>query len=1256
MYAVLILLAFVSLPAVCQRMQVFLNQGEIHIRPILIENRRILIEHHERIAFWDIDRSMLLCNFSMPNQYISGVPTSQQPVVMSATGKFLATATHDSVYIYSVLTQELSFRFRNPINEFVGTVFSFTADENYLVYSRYSFNQTPVRFLNTTTWDTVRMAPMPTENPDDMVIIGNHLLVRSQTSLVDYIIGDNALTPMPTRVSIDSSKIDPTTRTRFFSYDNDRAVILYQGTTTQVALLNLKSGETEKVFSFPFETNRHQWDAPAQWLVFLPDTYNKDSNQVTFLNLRTGATATRSMSAKMKSGWQKSAYGDTRMEAGNFIINCHDEKKIRGIAFETRREWSIDADIQLDWIHFTHGKILYRTVEDRTQKHYRMFNTSNSKTSVITTGDVSYIPLHTLSQTDKINLIEKRASNRYALGSFHENESFEPFKWMGTSTLPVTSRVVGKVGASYVIKLSAPKTAIDETNEFWDMPRIYNPLTQTPGRYVMHEITTGENGNLETMDIDHRIASEGYFNIHYTKNEYGYNQLDSIALVDIATDRMVANVSGQKIDVVFGNNKGSLSLATEIHFTRDKNRIVFLINSQLFVLEIQNGVLTELRSLDLQKLTNKYLSYPRLSFINNESKILVHESGISDNNLYVIDLVSLTMVGKFLSKSKIVASPQSYPHAVLISKNRMELWNVEANKIIKDFPWANQKWMMNSARTLFNDDGTLFMIHEASSLLGVYKTASGQKVNEWSAAGQVKIISFRGSLLYGLSDQGVPFTIDIRTKARTNFKSTFVIHQIVDSEFLLESDSLLLTTGTSDINIWNLKAKNLFRKIFLLDSTNLFVMNDSLHYRMGKENMGSVLIRSGRVVSEASQIDLMYNRPSVFATGKDPYSIAQRRLLDNAYKKRLRVGGVNGTRVISDLTIDVTNKSALSSFTSSEKVELKLAFRSERSRLVAIHVLVNDVPVTERKGFVTRPTVSKDTTISLLLGEGYNRVEVYGVDSEGKHSNHFPLHFQLTRPTAPVSKIYFIGIGIDRFADPKHNLNWSVKDIRDLAKRLKAKMGESIVIDTLFNECVTIENVLKMKLQLLKSSVDDKVIVAYSGHGLLSDDMDYFLSTYWVDFSKPEVNGLPYTIFETLLDNIPARKRLMLIDACHSGELDPESIPSIPSKKGNTVIVGNRTIGIKSSFELMKELFVDVGKQSGATIISAASGTQFANEYDDLKNGVFTYSILEAMSTYSKMTVNELKRIVSKRVDELTSGKQQPTFRNEMLDFDWEVW
>jgi hypothetical protein len=51
----------------------------------------------------------------------------------------------------------------------------------------------------------------------------------------------------------------------------------------------------------------------------------------------------------------------------------------------------------------------------------------------------------------------------------------------------------------------------------------------------------------------------------------------------------------------------------------------------------------------------------------------------------------------------------------------------------------------------------------------------------------------------------------------------------------------------------------------------------------------------------------------------------------------------------------------------------------------------------------------------------------------------------------------------------------------------------------------------------------------------------------------------------------------------------------------------------------MQELFANVGRGTGATILSAAAGTQFAIEDNKQQNGYFTYSILELMEAKENM-------------------------------------
>ena len=109
-------------------------------------------------------------------------------------------------------------------------------------------------------------------------------------------------------------------------------------------------------------------------------------------------------------------------------------------------------------------------------------------------------------------------------------------------------------------------------------------------------------------------------------------------------------------------------------------------------------------------------------------------------------------------------------------------------------------------------------------------------------------------------------------------------------------------------------------------------------------------------------------------------------------------------------------------------------------------------------------------------------------------------------------------------------------------------------------------------------------------------------------------------MLDGLLDDIPARKKLLLLDACNSGENDEgfaKMDNSSTDGRGANVKIGDEIVK-ESNFKKMKELFVNVRNNSGAYIISATGGIQKALEGEavmldgkPIENGSFTYAVLE---------------------------------------------
>ena len=568
------------------------------------------------------------------------------------------------------------------------------------------------------------------------------------------------------------------------------------------------------------------------------------------------------------------------------------------------------------------------------------------------------------------------------------------------------------------------------------------------------------------------------------------------------------------------------------------------------------------------------------------------------------------------------------------------IWNAETGRLINtikiDYRWASPK------DAVFNADASLFSVRFMTRFFFIPKS---------DPASLVEVRNVKdGSLKYTLSEH---------TAA-------------VNSCVFAKKNGLVLTSSQDNTcKLWDVNMGKVKNTFFVLDSNDYFNQIPAGYYHCSP-NAAKLLhyVTSDLKVITFEQLDVKYNRPDLVLNAIGNTDANLIRSYKKAYDKRIKKLGIDTTQFSAGYSVpemDFVNREAIEYEQKNNQLSIYIKGNDSTYKLDRFNIWINEIPLYGQKGISirNRNKHSIDTTLVIELSAGENRIETSILNVNGTESYRMPLYVKYTpeKPTNP--KVYFIGLGMDTFADSRNNLNYSSKDIRDMADSLKSRYGDTISIHTVFNKQVTAQKLIELKKILLKTNVNDKVIVSYSGHGLLSKDFDYYLSTYDVDFDHPENKGLPYEALENLLDSIPARQKLMLIDACHSGEVDKDELVRIKREadslglKGVDVVAyeGNVSgLGLQNSFELMQELFVNVGKGTGATVISASAGTQFALEKGDLKNGVFTYSILEAMRANPGMTVSQLKTIVGKRVVELTNGMQKPTSRNEIINSDWRLW
>lgn len=432
------------------------------------------------------------------------------------------------------------------------------------------------------------------------------------------------------------------------------------------------------------------------------------------------------------------------------------------------------------------------------------------------------------------------------------------------------------------------------------------------------------------------------------------------------------------------------------------------------------------------------------------------------------------------------------------------------------------------------------------------------------------------------------------------------------------------------------------------------------------------------------QFDLYYNRPDLVL---EKIGYADQNLIQayhKAYLKRVNRRGLDpGTMSLSTMNspvVEITNTKNISFLSNKSIINLQIEASDSLYQIQKVNIWVNNNPLFGSSGLnvLEKGQNKYHFAHDIELSKGLNTIQVSCTNEVGAQSSRETLEVQYN-PAEPKShNLYLAIVSVSDYQDDKYDLNFAAKDGEDILHTFQEQNlinYDSVYVRALFDRDVKRDNILKLKKWLLTSNVDDKVILFVSGHGFLDDNLEWWFATHDIEFENPGSNGVNYREIESLLDSIPARNKLLLMDACHSGEVDKGVIATSVSEDEGVLkrqvfensqrrtVVPRVKLTFQNSFNLMQETFINLSRGSGSHVISAAAGDSYAYEYGEYKNGVFTYSIISGikngfadMNSDGQITISELSTYVGKEVTRITKGHQLPMNRQVNLENDFVIW
>jgi len=424
------------------------------------------------------------------------------------------------------------------------------------------------------------------------------------------------------------------------------------------------------------------------------------------------------------------------------------------------------------------------------------------------------------------------------------------------------------------------------------------------------------------------------------------------------------------------------------------------------------------------------------------------------------------------------------------------------------------------------------------------------------------------------------------------------------------------------------------------------------------------------------QFAVRTNRPDIILDrlgGADP---DRRAYYASLYAKRLRKLGFVDAQGNPDPALVSARYAVPSSFIRSSRregafVTLDLDFSAADGDLKSYNVYVNDVPLYGASG---RPLSGKSAGKSerIELSAGGNRIEASCMDGKGAESLRASIFERLEG--APRGKLYYLGFGVSSYRDASIRLGYPAKDAADLAALFSSMDGsfDGVVARTWTDDQVSRDSFREAKAVLRGASVNDTVVFFIAGHGVHDSDPEatYYYLPWAADVRDLPGTCVPFEEVEDLLQEIPMRRKLFLMDTCESGEADSAGRASVAAGLSRGVrfrgLPASRGLAVSAvpqprEFLLERDRFIGntLLRRSGAVVLSSCTGEEYSYEDEAVRNGYFTYETVAAFRSPATdedgdgwIGKEELYAAVLKAVSARSGGAQHPTIDRDNLYLD----
>ncbi|MBX2911665.1 MAG: caspase family protein [Cyclobacteriaceae bacterium] len=351
------------------------------------------------------------------------------------------------------------------------------------------------------------------------------------------------------------------------------------------------------------------------------------------------------------------------------------------------------------------------------------------------------------------------------------------------------------------------------------------------------------------------------------------------------------------------------------------------------------------------------------------------------------------------------------------------------------------------------------------------------------------------------------------------------------------------------------------------------------------------------------------------------------------------VAGFDVDKVVSSIPV-----LAIQSINGKPYTDKSVVASTQKNSTVVVEVRENPKEVTELRLYQNGKLIKMeegtgatsytfDLSLSTAFGEDnfffVNAGSKNGVDAEKAK---FTIAYKGATGEKPT--LYLVTIGINKYKNPKYNLNYAEADANGVEASIKKSspgIFKAIVPYPIRNEKALKANILAALDDVKKKSLEqDMLVVYYAGHGVMSGEAASEKEFFIVPSDVVQLYGrddllkdkaISASSLKGYAQSINAQKQVFILDACQSaGALEAVTERGVAEEKA----------------------IAQLARSTGTFWITSTGSNQFASEFDRLGHGIFTYSLIEGINGKAdanndkKLTIRELSTYIENKVPELS--------------------